>query len=114
MSLNVVIIGAVAAGPKAGCRIKRLLPDSSVTMLDRDTYISYGGCGIPFYVSGDVAELKGLTSTSFHMERNPAFFKGAKGIEVLDWAPRRWPSTAQAKTVRAKDLASGPGARAGL
>ena len=106
MSLNVIIIGAVAAGPKAGCRIKRLMPDSSVTMLDRDTYISYGGCGIPFYVSGDVAELKELTSTSFHMERNPAFFKGAKGIEVLT-GTEAVAIDRQAKTVRAKDQASG-------
>jgi len=106
VSLNVVIIGAVAAGPKAGCRVKRLLPDSSVTMLDRDTYISYGGCGIPFYVSGDVADLKGLTSTSFHMERNPAFFKGAKGIEVLT-GTEALSIDREAKTVRAKDLATG-------
>lgn len=106
MSLNVVIIGAVAAGPKAGCRIKRLLPDSSVTMLDRDTYISYGGCGIPFYVSGDVADLKGLTSTSFHMERNPAFFKGAKGIEVLTGTEALSIDRA-AKTVKVKDLTGG-------
>ncbi len=83
MSLQVVIIGAVALGPKAGCRIKRLDPSVNVTMLDRDSLISYGGCGIPYFVSGDVADLKGLLSTSFHMERNAGFFKGAKGIEVL-------------------------------
>ncbi len=83
MSLEVVIIGAVAAGPKAGCRIKRLLPEARVTMLDRDELISYGGCGIPFYVSGDVPDVAGLLSTSFHMVRDAAFFRGAKGIEVL-------------------------------
>jgi NADPH-dependent 2,4-dienoyl-CoA reductase/sulfur reductase-like enzyme len=82
VSLHIVIIGAVALGPKAGCRIKRLDPSAQVTMLDKDSIISYGGCGIPYYVSGDVADLKGLTSTSFHMERNPDFFKGAKGVEV--------------------------------
>ncbi len=106
MSLKVVIIGAVAAGPKAGCRIKRLMPQASVTMLDRDTYISYGGCGIPFYVSGDVADLKGLTSTSFHMERNPAFFKGAKGIEVLSGTEAISIDRAK-KIVRARELAGG-------
>ncbi|CAO0823400.1 FAD-dependent oxidoreductase [Desulfarculales bacterium] len=83
MSFNVVIIGAVAAGPKAGCRIKRLLPGASVTMLDRDSYISYSGCGIPFFVSGDVPELKVLLNTSFHMERNAGFFLGAKSITAL-------------------------------
>lgn len=106
MSLNVVIIGAVAAGPKSGCRIKRLLPDASVTMLDRDNYISYGGCGIPYYVSGDVAELKGLLSTSFHMERNAAFFQGAKGIEALPGTEALAIDRA-AKTVRVRQLASG-------
>ena len=84
MSLKVLIIGAVAAGPKAGCRIKRLDPSARVIMVDRDDLISYGGCGIPYYVSGDVSELKGLLSTSFHMVRDPAFFAGAKGMEVRD------------------------------
>ncbi|MCF8032763.1 MAG: FAD-dependent oxidoreductase [Desulfarculaceae bacterium] len=106
MSLQVVIIGAVAAGPKAGCRIKRLEPSASVIMLDRDSIISYGGCGIPFYVSGDVADLKELTSTSFHMERDPAFFAGAKGIEVRS-STEALSIDRTAKTVRVKDLATG-------
>jgi NADPH-dependent 2,4-dienoyl-CoA reductase/sulfur reductase-like enzyme/rhodanese-related sulfurtransferase len=82
LSPKVVIIGGVAAGPKTGCRIKRLMPQAQVIMLDRDDLISYGGCGIPFYVSGDVSELSALMSTSFHMVRDPDFFRGAKGIEV--------------------------------
>ncbi len=83
MSLKVVIIGAVAAGPKAGCRLKRLMPQAEVTMVDMDGIISYGGCGIPYYVGGDVGELEGLRTTSFHMVRDEEFFRGAKGIEVL-------------------------------
>ena len=83
MSLEVVIIGAVAAGPKAGCRLKRLIPEAKVTLVDMDSVISYGGCGIPYYVGGDVAELEGLRTTSFHMVRDEEFFRGAKGIEVL-------------------------------
>ena len=83
MELRVVIIGAVACGPKAGCRIKRLKSGAQVTMIDRDDYISYGGCGIPFYVSGDVAELNELLSTSFHFVRNAEFFRGAKGVNAL-------------------------------
>lgn len=106
MSLNVVIIGAVAAGPKAACRIKRLLPDATVTMLDRDEVISYGGCGIPFYVSGDVPELKGLLSTSFHMVRDAAFFKGAKGVDVLTRTEAVAIDRAGQK-VRVRDLAGG-------
>jgi NADPH-dependent 2,4-dienoyl-CoA reductase/sulfur reductase-like enzyme/rhodanese-related sulfurtransferase len=106
LSLNVVIIGAVAAGPKAGCRVKRLLPQANVTMVDRDNYISYGGCGIPYYVSGDVADLKGLLSTSFHMERNAGFFQGAKGITALPGSEALAIDRA-AKLVRVRHLASG-------
>ena len=50
MALNILIIGGVALGPKAAARAKRLLPDSNITMIDQGTYISYGGCGIPYFV----------------------------------------------------------------
>ena len=83
MSKKIVIVGAVALGPKVACRIKRLLPGAQVTLIDRDNFISYGGCGIPYYVSGDVAELEGLYSTSAHIVRDSNFFKNAKGVEVL-------------------------------
>jgi NADPH-dependent 2,4-dienoyl-CoA reductase/sulfur reductase-like enzyme/rhodanese-related sulfurtransferase len=106
LSQKVVIVGAVAAGPKAGCRIKRLDPSAQVTMLDRDALISYGGCGIPFYVAGDVANLKKLMSTSFHMVRDAVFFRGAKGIKVLPRIEALAIDRA-AKTVKARNLASG-------
>ena len=54
MSLKVVIVGAVALGPKAACRIKRLRPDAEITMIDQETFFSYGGCGMPYYLSEDV------------------------------------------------------------
>jgi len=82
MSKHVVIIGAVALGPKAACRMKRLDPTIQVTMIDRDNYISYGGCGIPYYVGGDVAELEGLCSTSAHVLRDKHYFETVKGITV--------------------------------
>jgi NADPH-dependent 2,4-dienoyl-CoA reductase/sulfur reductase-like enzyme/rhodanese-related sulfurtransferase len=80
---KIVIIGGVAAGPKAACRVKRLLQDAVVTIIDEDSLISYGGCGIPYYVSGDVSDESELRSTSFHMVRNESFFKDAKGVETL-------------------------------
>ena len=106
MSLKVVIIGAVALGPKAACRLKRLKPDSQVTMVDRDRIISYGGCGIPYYISGDVSEPTQLMSTSFHMTRDAKFFRNAKDINVL-------PGTEAVsidrgnKTVRVRNVESG-------
>lgn len=83
MSQHVVVIGGVALGPKAACRFKRLEPDSKVTMLDQSDIFSYGGCGIPYYVSGDVSDASELRTTSFHMVRDQQFFKDIKGVDVM-------------------------------
>ncbi len=82
MKQNVLVIGAVAAGPKVACRLKRLKPKWDVTVVDQDSLISYGGCGIPYYVSGDVSDESELRATSFHVIRDEGFFRDAKGIDV--------------------------------
>jgi NADPH-dependent 2,4-dienoyl-CoA reductase/sulfur reductase-like enzyme/rhodanese-related sulfurtransferase len=79
---KILIIGGVAAGPKTACRLKRLNPEAEITIVDQDSLISYGGCGIPYYVSGDVSDEKELRSTSFHAVRDPLFFENAKGVTV--------------------------------
>lgn len=83
MSKDVVIIGAVALGPKVACRAKRLDPDLSIKVFDQGELISYGGCGIPYFVSGDVSDSDQLRSTSFHMLRDIKFFSDCKDIQVL-------------------------------
>ncbi|ABK19691.1 FAD-dependent oxidoreductase [Syntrophobacter fumaroxidans] len=103
---RVVVIGAVALGPKVACRLKRLHPESDVVMVDQDEYISYGGCGIPYFISGDVSDVKELMSTSYHMERTPRFFEDAKGVRVRT-RTRALSIDRKAKTVRVKDLRSG-------
>lgn len=102
---HVVIIGGVAAGPKVACRLKRLAPDTKITIIDQDSLISYGGCGIPYYVSGDVSDEKELRNTSFHMTRDEPFFLKAKGVEVIT-RTRALAIDRQAKTVRVKNLDS--------
>ncbi|MBU1042393.1 MAG: FAD-dependent oxidoreductase [Proteobacteria bacterium] len=82
MPQHVVIIGAVALGPKAAARFKRLEPDSRVTMVDRAKLISYGGCGIPYFVSGDVSDAVELQKTAFHMVRDEEFFHATKDVDV--------------------------------
>ena len=83
MPKNIVIIGAVALGPKAACRFKRLEPGSRVTMIDENDFFSYGGCGIPYFISGDVSDPDQLRSTSFNMVRDEQFFREAKDVRVL-------------------------------
>lgn len=83
MGKRVIIIGAVALGPKVACRLRRLDPEAEITVIDRDNLISYGGCGIPYYVGGDIADIEGLCSTAAHTIRDAEFFKMCKGVTVL-------------------------------
>lgn len=83
MSLHVVVIGAVALGPKAACRFKRLMPEGRVTLIDQSSRVSYGGCGIPYFVSGEISRVEDLQSTPYGALRDEAFFKTAKGIDLL-------------------------------
>jgi len=105
MAKKIVVIGGVAAGPKAAARVKRLLPDVEVTLVDQDTLISYGGCGIPYYVSGDIADENALRSTSYHMLRDADFFARAKGVTVFT-GTRALAIDRKAKSVRVVDLAT--------
>lgn len=82
MIKNVVVIGGVALGTKAACRLKRISPETNVVLLDKDSKISYGGCGIPYYVSDDVVEAEALQSTMFHMVRDEEYFRKIKGFTV--------------------------------
>lgn len=83
MAKKIIIIGAVALGPKVASRLRRLDPDCEITMIDRDNLISYGGCGIPYYIGGDIGEIEELYSTTAHHIRDPEFFRTVKGVEVL-------------------------------
>ena len=106
MAKKIVIIGGVAAGPKSACRVKRLLPDAEVTIIDQDNLISYGGCGIPYYVSGDVSDEKELRNTSFHMTRDESFFLNAKGVNVRT-STRAVAIDRASKTVAVEDVNTG-------
>ncbi len=83
MAKKILIVGAVALGPKVACRLRRLDPDAQITLIDRDDLISYGGCGIPYYVGGDVNDLEDLYKTTSHAIRDATFFREIKGVEVL-------------------------------
>src|ERR1035437_3763138 len=83
MPLKVIVIGGVAAGPKAAAKIMRLNPEAEVTLLEKGKFISYAGCGLPYYVSGVVKEQKDLMSTPIGVLRDPTFFQKVKNVKVL-------------------------------
>ena len=81
--LRVVIVGGVAAGPKVASKVIRLCPDADVTIVEKGEFLSYAGCGLPYYVSGVVEEQKELMCTPIGVVRDPVFFQNVKNVRVL-------------------------------
>ena len=106
MSEKILVVGGVALGPKAACRCKRLMPDAEVMLVDENIFISYGGCGIPYYVSGEIQNLDDLRSTPYHTVRDTEFFRDMKGITVRTQT-RALAIDRAAKTLLVKDVVSG-------
>ena len=106
MSEKILVVGGVALGPKAACRCKRLMPDAEVMLVDENVFISYGGCGIPYYVSGEIQNLDDLRSTPYHTVRDTDFFRDMKGITVRTQT-RALAIDRAAKTLLVKDVVTG-------
>lgn len=106
MAEKILIIGGVALGPKAAARCARLAPDADITMVDENVFISYGGCGMPYYVSGEVQNIDALRSTSADVVRDPEFFRKLKGVNVLNQTRAR-KIDRENKKVLVENLASG-------
>ncbi|MCD6568451.1 MAG: FAD-dependent oxidoreductase [Dehalococcoidia bacterium] len=92
-----LVIGGVAAGMSAASRFRRNKPEADVTVIQNREYVSYGSCGLPYFVSGLVKNVQGL------VVYDAAFFQQKRNINVLKWhaAIKIDPS---AKVVLARDL----------
>ncbi|MEA3367950.1 MAG: FAD-dependent oxidoreductase, partial [Planctomycetota bacterium] len=99
-------IGGVAAGPKVASKIKRLRPDADVTVVEKGEFLSYAGCGLPYYVSGVVKEQKELMSTPVGVVRDPVFFQKVKNIRALNHTEAVEIDRGQ-KRVRVRDVRNG-------
>lgn len=80
--MKVVIIGGVAAGPKAASKIIRMKPDTDITIVEKGLLLSYAGCGLPYYVSGEIKDQKGLMETPAGAVRDASFFLNVKNLKV--------------------------------
>lgn len=58
--MRVVVIGGVAGGMSAATRLRRLLPDAEIVVLERDAYVSYANCGLPYHVGGVISQRESL------------------------------------------------------
>lgn len=94
--MKAIVIGGVAAGMSAASKLRRVLPDAHITVYERGGFLSYGACGLPYYVGGfneDPAKMIARTQAAYtEMGIETHLFH-----EVLKVDPRR-------KTVTVRDL----------
>jgi NADPH-dependent 2,4-dienoyl-CoA reductase/sulfur reductase-like enzyme len=62
--MHVVMIGGSDAGINAALRARELDPAADVTVVLEDAYPNFSICGIPYYLSGEVADWRNLAHRS--------------------------------------------------
>lgn len=85
---KIIIVGGVAGGATAATRLRRLNEADEIVLFERDEYISFANCGLPYYLGGVIdsrekliVETKENLSANFHLDiRN---FSEVTGIDKV-------------------------------
>jgi len=113
--MALVVIGGVAAGLSAAARARRIDPRLEIVVLEKGPVISYGACGLPYFVEGrvrDVAELITYTPEYFRKQRNIDVRTGARVVSISH--PRREVVLESGSKVAYEKLVIATGARGGM
>jgi NADPH-dependent 2,4-dienoyl-CoA reductase/sulfur reductase-like enzyme len=84
--MKIAIIGAVAAGTSAAAKARRTNEDAEIVIFEKDTDISYAGCGLPYYISGvieDRDQLLAFTAETF-LKKYDVEVKTAHEVKEID------------------------------
>lgn len=58
--MKIIIVGGVAGGMSAATRLRRLMEDAEIIVLEKGPFVSFANCGLPYYVSGEIADRDAL------------------------------------------------------
>ncbi|MDT4762846.1 FAD-dependent oxidoreductase [Sphaerochaeta sp. PS] len=97
---SLLVIGGTAAGLSAASKAKRLDPSLQVTVFEKTGYISYGACGLPYFVGGLIEDPEDLVSVSAQVMREKRGIEVKTLTEVLSIDRMN-------KSIVARDLATG-------
>jgi NADPH-dependent 2,4-dienoyl-CoA reductase/sulfur reductase-like enzyme len=53
---KILVVGGVAGGASAAARLRRLDENAEIIMFERDEYISFANCGLPYYIGETIKE----------------------------------------------------------
>ena len=58
--MKIVVIGGVAAGASTAARARRLSEDAEIVVLEKDAFISFANCGLPYHIGGEIKDRSAL------------------------------------------------------
>lgn len=76
MSKKYLIIGGVAGGASTAARLRRLSEKDQIIMFEKDPYVSFSNCSLPYHLSGVVEDSNSLVLMT------PEQFKAQYNIEA--------------------------------
>ncbi len=53
---RIVVVGGVAGGMSFAARARRLAEHARITVLEKDPYVSFANCGLPYHLGGEIPE----------------------------------------------------------
>ena len=74
--MKIVIIGGVAAGASTAARARRLSESAEIIVLEKDAFISFANCGLPYHIGGDIKDRSAL------LLQTPKSLKATLNIDV--------------------------------
>ncbi|MBI4944290.1 MAG: FAD-dependent oxidoreductase [Actinobacteria bacterium] len=57
---KVVVVGGVAGGMSFAARARRLSEEAQIVVLERDEYVSFANCGLPYHLAGEIPDRASL------------------------------------------------------
>jgi NADPH-dependent 2,4-dienoyl-CoA reductase/sulfur reductase-like enzyme/rhodanese-related sulfurtransferase len=74
--LTIVIVGGVAGGASAATRARRMNEHAQIILLEKDDYVSFANCGLPYHIGGEIADREDL------LVATPEFLKQRFRLDV--------------------------------
>jgi NADPH-dependent 2,4-dienoyl-CoA reductase/sulfur reductase-like enzyme len=82
-----VVVGGDAAGMSAASKAKRDDPDLDVVVFEKGEWVSYGACGLPYYIKGEIQSIERLVSVTPEQFREERDIDLRTGHEVVGIDP---------------------------
>lgn len=58
--IRIAVVGGVAGGASAATRARRMNEWAQITLFEKDAYVSFANCGLPYYIGGEITQRQKL------------------------------------------------------